>query len=241
MTLLNNFIFCKKSNIVFAYVPKVACTNWKCILRYLDGHADYLDAQIAHDRKRSGLAYLSTLPGGADLLANPDVPKLTCVRNPYTRILSAYLNKIKPFAVDKVSPDWDPYFHMVFQEINAFRQQRHPELPVVSFRCFLDWLENSGNALVKNEHWIAQTEILGKGEVAFDYMGHFENLATDAPILLERMGCDIPFPSQKAVNFPSTRATELTRNYFSSIEIEQVRRIYVSDFSCLTYDPSVLP
>lgn len=241
MAILTNFIYSKKAGVVFAYVPKVACTNWKCILRYLDGHADYLDAQIAHDRKRSGLAYLSTLPGGADLLTNPDVPKLTCVRNPYTRILSAYLNKVKPFAFDNASPAWDPYFHKVYHEIDAFRKQRHPDLPAVSFHCFLDWLENSGNPLVKNEHWILQTDILGKGEVAFDYMGHFENLATDAPILLERMGCDIPFPTQKAVNFPSTRATELTGNYFSSFEVEQVRRIYAADFAHLGYDPSVLP
>ncbi len=239
--MLTNFIYCKKSDIVFAYVPKVACTNWKCILRYLDGHANYLDAQLAHDRKRSGLAYLSTLASGSDLLANPYVPKLTCVRNPFTRILSAYLNKVKPFAIDNAAIEWDPYFHMVFQEIDAFRKQHHPALPAVSFYCFLDWLKTSGAPLTKNEHWIPQTEILGKGEVAFDYIGHFENLATDAPILLERMGCDIPFPSQKAVNFPSTRATELTGNYYSSIEVEQVSQIYASDFSYLGYDPSALP
>lgn len=241
MSMLTNFIFCKKSNIVFAYVPKVACTNWKCILRYLDGQADYLNAQLAHDRKLSGLAYLSNLSAGEDLLANPLIPKLTCVRNPYTRILSAYLNKVKPFAIDNATPEWDPYFHMVFQEIDSFRKQHHASLPAVSFHCFLDWLETAGTPLTKNEHWVPQTDILGKGEVVFNYIGHFENLATDAPNLLERMGCDIPFPSQKAVNFPSTRAAELTGNYFTSVEIEQVRRIYAADFLHLKYDPSVLP
>ena len=241
MLILSHFIYSKKAGVVFAYIPKVACTNWKCILRYLDGHTDYLDAQIAHDRKRSGLAYLSTLPDGADLLSNPNVPKLTCVRNPYTRILSAYLNKVKPFAIDNATKERDSYFHMVFQEIDSFRKQHHPTLPAVNFYCFLDWLESSGNPLTRNEHWLLQAEILGQREVAFDFIGHFENLAADAPILLERMDCDIPFPSQKAVNFPSTRAAELTGNYFTDVEIEQVKRIYAADFSYLEYDPSVLP
>jgi hypothetical protein len=110
MALLTHSIHSKKANVIFGYVPKVACTNWKCILRYLDGHADYLDAQIAHDRKRSGLAYLSELPNGLDMLHDDSIPKLTCVRNPYTRVLSAYLNKVKPFALEGATAERDAYF-----------------------------------------------------------------------------------------------------------------------------------
>lgn len=237
MVMLTNFIYSKKAGIVFAYVPKVACTNWKCILRYLDGHVDYLDPKIAHDRNRSGLAYLSSLPNAAELLSDPDVPKLTCVRNPYTRALSAYLNKVKRFAFDNASPECDPYFHMIYQKMDAFQKSTHPDLPGVTFGCFLDWLESSGDPLVENEHWVPQTSIIGKGEVKFAYIGRIESIEIDAPILLQRMGCDIAFPSQKAVSFPPTHAGNLLQNYYLDEERERVRRIYAADFECLGYDP----
>lgn len=237
MINLNNFIYSRKGGIVFAYLPKVACTNWKCILRYLDGHENYLDAKIAHDRRRSGLAYLSTLSDGEDLIKNPSVPKLTCVRNPFSRILSAYLNKVKPFAYDNATADRDPYFHMIFQSIDSYRKAVHPEFSVVNFICFLNWIESSGDSLAQNEHWIPQTEILGQGEVIFDYIGRFENILTDGPLLLSRMSCDIAFPSQQAVNFPPTHANDLVKKYYTDCEYDAVRRIYAADFKYLGYDP----
>ena len=237
MKILDNFIWSSRAGIVFAYVPKVACTNWKCVLRYLDGHSDYLDAQIAHDRQRSGLTYLTTLAQAEDLIKNPKVPKLTCVRNPYSRILSAYLNKIKPFAYDNATVDRDSYFHMVFQVIDAYRKFACPNYNVVSFSCFLRWIELSEDPLVHNEHWIPQTSILGQGDVTFDYIGKLENILTDAPILLSLMGCNIPFPSQQAVAFPPTHASTLIQNYYSQDEYDAVRRIYAQDFDHLGYNP----
>src|SRR5918911_536886 len=87
--LLENFIVLKDRAFVFAYVPKVACTNWKSIMRYVNGAQDYLDAQKAHDRKAAGLVYLNTLPPheSESLLRSPDVARYTFIRNPYTRTL----------------------------------------------------------------------------------------------------------------------------------------------------------
>lgn len=239
MSMLDHFIYSAKAQVIFAYIPKVACTNWKCILRYLDGHADYLDPQIAHDRKRSGLAYLSTMDNGKTMLTDDAIPKLTCVRNPYTRILSAYLNKVKPFATDGAPPDRDRYFYDVFLRMEVFRKESRPNEHVMSFDCFLDWLEFSGDPLVSNEHWTPQTAIVGEGEVNFDYIGKFEQLETDAPILLQRMRCDIPFPSHEAVKFPPTRASELVRTYYTPSAIEKVQRIYAKDFEFLNYGTEV--
>jgi len=236
MVMLSHFIYSKRNNFIFTYIPKVACTNWKCILRYLDGHADYLNTQIAHDRVRSGLAYLSTLQDGEVLLREPTIPKFTCVRNPYTRILSAYLNKVKPFALDNATSERDPYFYMIFQKIDAFRKSEFSDTQFVSFGCFLKWIEASGDPLTRNEHWIPQTEILGTGEVFFDYIGRFENIQDDAPKLLELMKCDIPFPSQQTVKFPPTHASDLIKTYYEVDDYRTVNRIYDSDFEYLVYD-----
>ncbi len=241
MAILDNFIYSKKSNVIFAYIPKVACTNWKCILRYLDGHDDYLNTSLAHDRNRSELLYVSRLPNGIDLLNDPSVAKLTCVRNPYSRILSAYLNKVKPFAIDNAQPGRDPYFYEIFKRMDEFRIKYRPESEHVDFSCFLAWIEFSNDPLVDNEHWIPQTEILGKNEYVFNYIGRIENLSKDAPIILDWLKCDIPFPTHQAVNFPPTKANEAINIYYSAKEKKQVQHIYKNDFSYLQYDSNKLP
>ena len=42
-----NFIYNAERGFVFAYVPKVACTNWKSLLRYMAGHDDWLDNKLS--------------------------------------------------------------------------------------------------------------------------------------------------------------------------------------------------
>jgi chondroitin 4-sulfotransferase 11/chondroitin 4-sulfotransferase 13/dermatan 4-sulfotransferase 1 len=236
MVALRNFIFLQKFNIVFAYIPKVACPNWKCILRYLEGYSDYLNPKTAHDRKLSGLKFLSNISNGQDCLKDSKILKYTCVRNPYTRILSAYLNKVKPFGYDEVKIKQQPYFHNIFVQIDSFRKASLTEYQDVSFSCFLRWLELSEDPLTRNEHWVPQTSIIGQGEVVFDFIGRFENLQIDAPILLARMGCDIEFPSQKAIKLPPTRANELLDSYYSKNDYELVNRLYASDFQYLGYN-----
>jgi hypothetical protein len=76
----------------------------------------------------------------------------------------------------------------------------------VTFGCIRKWQEDSGDPLVDNDHWIPQTTILGKDEVCFEYIGKLENISQDAEIILEKMECDIPFPTQHTVRFAPTNA-----------------------------------
>ncbi len=91
----SNFIYDKTGGFIFAYVPKVACTNWKSLLRYMAGQADWLDSKLVHDKAGGGLHYLDLNGGDVDLLSDPGIPKYTMVRDPYSRVLSAYLNKVE--------------------------------------------------------------------------------------------------------------------------------------------------
>jgi len=236
MIRLENFIFSAKAPAVFAYIPKVACTNWKCILRYLDGHHDYLNSRLAHDRKKSNLKYLSEYSNPYDLINDTSIKKITCVRNPYSRILSAYLNKVKPFSSPEAIPEWDPYFFKLYKEINEFRLKNTSNYEDVTFDCFLDWILFSNNIAVKDEHWIPQTDLIGEGEVDFYFICHFEKFKTELPIALEILKCDIPFPSQSEVNFLPTNANSQLDIFYLPESIQKVRSIYQKDFLRLNYD-----
>lgn len=190
-----NFILNSSPRFIFAYVPKVACTNWKSILRYLAGHADYLASGLAHSRDKGGLHYLLLAQPEAALLQDASVPKYAMVRNPYTRTLSAYLNKIE----NRLSgPRFeDDVFATAIAEIESFREgtldpRRHPQ---VDFEVFLRWIKASPSPWATNEHWAPQSTILGLPELRYDLMGRFEHMERDAPHLLSAMGCDIPLPT----------------------------------------------
>lgn len=233
-----NFIHNARAGVVFAYVPKVACTNWKGIMRHMEGHADYLDNRLAHDRARGGLTFLD--PDTAEdrrLLDTPGLRKFAFVRDPLSRSLSAYLNKVASrLPLGPETPD-EEYFRRVTRRIEAFRTARlDPQAhPAVDFGVFLLWLRDSGDYARLDEHWQSQTRLLRAPHIRFDILGRFERLAEDAPRVLAEMGCDIPFPSQQDVKFSPTEATRKLAQYVGPREAALVAGIYREDFENFGY------
>lgn len=226
----------EKQNFIFAYNPKVACTNWKCILRYLNGSEDYLDPSKAHDREQSGLTFLCDIESLEYLLKNDNVPKYAFVRNPYDRILSAYLNKVEPYTNGQRNSDQDnTYFYTVFLEIDKYRSEKLQGKPCVDFYCFLHWLAHVDDFHTSNEHWKPQADLLNIDKINFDFIGKFENITHDAPALLKKMNCDIDFPSQKDVKFAPTKASEKKAKYYSEEEEKLVNKIFLKDFLAFSY------
>jgi hypothetical protein len=237
--LRSHFIYMQNRAFVFAYVPKVACTNWKALLRHLSGFPDYLDSSLAHDRQRNGLVYLSDVAQWESILATTAIAKYSFVRNPFTRVLSAYLNKVEPLT--RGDGEWlGPYFKAVFQSIQNFRTSKGHSDATVSFEAFLDWLAHSGHPHVENEHWVPQSRILSTEVVAYDFVGRFENLETDAAYLMDRMGCTVPFPTRESLDFPGMNSAQQIAAYYTDREAALVRKIYAADFDSLAY-PRELP
>ena len=224
----------EKQAFVFVYVPKVACTNWKALLRHLSGFPDYLDSGLAHDKGRSGLVYLSDVPQWEAVLADPGIAKYSFVRNPYTRVLSAYLNKFEPLT--RGDGEWlGPYFRAVYQAIGEYRKSAGYPDTRVSFEAFLDWLAHSGHPNVDNEHWVPQCRILSQETVNYDFVGRFENLKADAAFLMDRMGTGAPFPTQESLDFPGTNSARQLATYYTDAEAALVQGIYASDFESFAY------
>lgn len=241
--LLENFIYVRERAFVFAYVPKVACTNWKSVFRHLQGAPDYLDARLAHDRVTGGLVYLNAMayPEAQALLHGPSVSRYTVVRNPYSRALSAYLNKIQPYAEDGQPAREGDYFHSVFAQIDTWRQRQRPQVRAVSFELFLDWIVSSSHEMTRDEHWLPQVDIIDPEKVKYDFIGRFENLEIDAALLLTRMGCDISFPTREAIKFPSSGTAKRLMQYLDRDTMTAIEEIYAKDFRSLGYRIGELP
>lgn len=237
---LENFIYLEARRFVFAYVPKVACTNWKALLRHLSGFQDYLDSSLAHDRVRSGLSFLSDNPRSAEILANSTIKKYAFVRNPFTRALSAYLNKVEPYVRGDTA--WQlQYYAKIFSAIDDYRKRTSAPSSAVTFAVFLDWIARSGDPLTQGDHWLPQSRILSPSIVRYDFLGRFEKLQHDASILMRLIDCDVPFPTREALDFPGTNSEQQIAAYYSETEIDLVRKIYSEDFSAFAYSSEAPP
>ena len=231
-----NFIYMEDQGFIFAYVPKVACTNWKSVLRCMAGHEDWLDNKLAHDKVNGGLRYLDLEGPDAELLSRPDIKKYTMVRDPYTRVLSAYLNKIEQRLPPKPEGEGD-HFDKIVRDIDAFRRSvlGSDRYPSITFEVFLLWLRDSGSWFTKDEHWAPQTKLLRQPDVDFDIVGRFENLTEDAPQILKAMGCRQQFPSQAQLNFPPTAAESKVSYYFKDGTRRLSEQVCSRDFEIFGY------
>ncbi len=81
-------------HLIYRVIPKCACSTIGQIMHYID-HGEYFDGDI-HDAKQG--IHKWALPESQDKLRDAirqnEVFTFTCVRNPYTRILSAFFDKI---------------------------------------------------------------------------------------------------------------------------------------------------
>lgn len=233
-----NFILEPKRNFVFAYVPKVSCTNWKSILRHLAGHEDYLNPRLAHDKVKGGLHYLDLKGPERALLHDPAVPKYAFVRDPYSRVLSAYLNKIASrLPLSEEPAEGEEHFIRVARVIDRFRRRKldPAAYPEVTFEVFLLWLRDGLSAFREDEHWQKQTVLLRWPRVKYAWIGHFEKLAEEAPVLLEKMGATVPFPSQKDVKFAPTNADTKIAAHYTPAAYALVNTLYADDFANFGY------
>jgi hypothetical protein len=127
----------ESESVVYRVVPKCACSSIGQILYYSD-HGTFFDGDI-HDSE-TGLHKWAQEDSQAAITANVRAHKsyaFTCVRNPYTRILSSYFDKIcgiqrngkryrgkmVPMLMQKYGVEvGDPETGFEFDQIQSFRR-----------------------------------------------------------------------------------------------------------------------
>jgi hypothetical protein len=140
----------------------------------------------------------------------------TFCRNPYTRVLSAYLDRI-------VGRDESYY---VLQRKVGF-----PDAAEVTFPKFLEMLEDEA-ILDLDTHWKPQHRNIGHGYYDFSFIGRFESFSTEFPEVLRRIY------GRKAVLGDVRAGTEAgtqVAKYCRADTAARVRRLYAKDFELFGY------
>jgi hypothetical protein len=146
----------------------------------------------------------------------------TFVRNPYSRLLSAYLDKIAGNAPQKR------------RLLLSFDM---PEETQLSFKDFVRLVARQP-LIDMDAHWRPQTVATLKRCLRYDFIGSFENLDADFSFVEQRI-----FPAQKQkleVWAPHrTGATDKISSYYDEETISLVQKIYTDDFKTFGYSTKI--
>ena len=167
--------------------------------------------KLGHDVPSEEAKKISVRPGhlsGADMARFDEIFKFTVVRNPYSRVLSAYLNKVVRFP------------------------ERCGE---ISFAEFLQRLAAEPEFLYSNAHWVPQADLMLIPAKEFDFIGKVESLDRDLAEIKRRIRPDIKDEITTA-GPPATGASKKLREYYSDDSlIALVADIYRQDFTTFGY------
>ena len=233
----------ESETVLYRVIPKCACSTIGQILHYAD-HGTYFDGDI-HDAK-TGLhkwAFEASQPR-IEEKARDGTFTFTCVRNPWTRVLSSFFDKIagiqrsgNRYRDSQLTPMMKRYGVDVegdFDQIRSFRRFLLFARDTIRFRKPMDpdihWSATSGHAgtLVANG---------GRYHVVFP-MEEFDQGMTE---VLSRFPQRFPVDLSAVPRFNESQGHGPKRDFpvedfFDDLSIHLVHEAYRRDFNLFGYD-----
>ncbi len=222
---------------LYVETAKAACTTIKTVL----GEWEFSDCNLGEDIPA---AYLSNVhinvlgtpfikpfqlgkSGFDELLESRRLVVFSFVRNPFSRLLSAYLDKML-----RASPESFP-IHDEMKRLGIDLQAGQ-----VSFAQFLDCIGSMmRRGVVLDKHWRPQTWQMSIDLINYDYVGKVEHLNADLTPIATRLG--LPQPVIDRTFGHETGATSQLHAYYDNYCKDKVLELYASDFDAFGYDRSL--
>jgi hypothetical protein len=206
-------IFCSREHqFVYFRIPKAA--NTSVVAAIVDRRPASAGGRGGRAGKRTTREFLTS-----GILRPEHFERyFTCtfVRNPFSRVLSAYLDKIAALPVKR-----------------EFRRRLAIGDAPMSFRGFLERLE--AGFLHADVHWAPQTAILPVLPASIAFVGRVETIERDLPIVLARI-----FGPNARTGVPAaghhTGASSRLFEFYGAAETTLVRRLYEPDFAAFYPD-----
>nr|XP_035959259.1 carbohydrate sulfotransferase 11 isoform X2 [Halichoerus grypus] len=243
---LKHLVVDEDHELIYCYVPKVACTNWKRLMMVLTGRGKYSDPMEIPASEAHVAANLKTL----NQYSIPEINhrlksymKFLFVREPFERLVSAYRNKF--------TQKYNTSFHKRYGTKIIRRQRKNATQEAlrrgddVRFEEFVAYLVDPHTQREEpfNEHWQTVHSLCHPCHIHYDLVGKYETLEEDSNYVLRLAGVGsyLKFPTYAK----STRTTdEMTTEFFQNISSEhqtQLYEVYKLDFLMFNYSvPSYL-
>ncbi|XP_061829978.2 carbohydrate sulfotransferase 12 [Nerophis lumbriciformis] len=240
---LDHLIVDDRHGIIYCYVPKVACTNWKRIMIILsesllhDGLPQQDPLSISNNQAHDSSMHFTfnkfwkRYGKFSRHLMKVKLKKYTkflFVRDPFVRLISAYRDKFEL---------GNENFYRTFAQVILRRYANQPTPPTSvdearaagihpSFSHFIQYLldPQTEKDMPFNEHWRQVYRLCHPCQIQYDFVGHLETAEEDAEHLLRQLRVD------NVVEFPSSHrnltASSWETDWFSTVPLEARRELY---------------
>lgn len=194
-----NYLVSERHRFLYGPIAKVACSSLKLwLLEVVGDHParpfnEHVEVQRHNLGRRGGRAAFR-------LLHDRSYFAFAFVRNPWARVVSAYLNKF--LTVNRTS-------RPVLEQLRGTTGD--DVVADVSFSEFINFLA-CGNPRTFDEHWRPQHLFVSDNR--FDFVGRFENLAADFANIQERLQITTPLPHFNPTRYASQwNGTEMVADF----------------------------
>ena len=224
---LDRVVFYPKHNIAFNRIAKSGNSS---VILYLDeairGPSSHQDdyKQAKRTAMSSGKSLVEMSRNKQDRASLKNASFFTVVRNPWTRTLSAFLDKIANGPQEK------------YGSIPGFGDNSK-----AGFEAFVTFL--GGGGLHTNHHWKPQNAALILPASHFKSICRLEHLSDELPDALKETG--LVLPSSEQLQQPHriesnqhsklTQASSKLQRYYSPATTQAVAKLYAADFKLGSY------
>ena len=225
---LEHSIWFQEQNFAFIYLPKVACTAWKLHLWQASGHAIPADLNYhdVHNPSRLVLPYVAQMPREQQQtyvhkLEQGQLTAMAVIRDPRSRVLSAYLDKIL-FHSNPESKFSRSVLPAIQTSFGLMAEQRP------SFEQFLRWNQAQPDAQHWNPHWRPMVHLLGSTDRL--RLWPMEQLDSAVRAANRQFNCNLTFPKRQVLGPRQTYKSQTQlEQYYGPLEQTLVNEMYRDD------------
>ncbi|XP_033632119.1 carbohydrate sulfotransferase 14-like isoform X2 [Asterias rubens] len=230
--LARQIIVDDKRKFLYCYVPKVACSNWKRVIKFMQGTIDDIGTRLKMDHK-NGLVFLDSFSEKEINYRIKNYYKFMFVRNPMERLLSAYRNKFGEVALSQYKDRYAPRI------IHRYRGEWDGKSNNITLEEFIRFVIDSRTRTM-DQHWKPMHLLCHPCAMQYDFVGSFEQLNADADFVLDKIKGDTGayFPRRQDWYNPTTE--EKMQNLIKDVDpvyIQQFVDKFILDFITFGYAP----
>ncbi|HUE71469.1 MAG TPA: sulfotransferase family protein [Pirellulaceae bacterium] len=243
----------RSRRFVYAYVPKAACTSLKRWLAAVEGLLPITGKTSPAPGIHAFVKSRAALPAheAPAILRDPAWFKFAFVRNPLSRLVSAYLDKMVPGK--KTAARLVRNFHLQDPQTDWWRRLvaavRADAKRGLTFRQLVQQLGRERMDKL-DEHFRPQSLLLAG--LPLDFVGHVERMEADFAVVQQRLDTNVPLSHAKKQAYAAQESGDYVadwpveefragashphwRRFYPPEVLAAVARIYADDFARFGY------
>ena len=220
--LYRHLLYDDSKKIIFCYVPKAGCSNWKRLFAVLNGTEHPGNTERPSSDVLKNVNNLRQLSKAEQNKRLSSYFKFAFVRNPLERIVSSYRNKVAIPINYRNRAHWpDAVLHHIIEMYAKDKYAKWKETNFTSpkiypsFEEFIKYFINSNLDLL-NEHFRPFINLCHPCSVQYDFIGNFYNLPNEAYHILDFLKIPRNYYLNR-VGHPTYNTSSLVSDYYHQL------------------------